>query len=759
MRLAVVGDTRHFLDHEDRLCTLDGVASQLEQWAALFDELVLVAPLHSGPPPPGFRPYRCPNVSLQPLPPAGGSTAAAKARLVGRIPAWSRRIARALADVDAVHFRCPSNVALVGLLVDRLALPRRHRYAMYAGNWHGYQGEPWSYRLQRRLLAHRRFGGLVTVYSDSVPTSAHVVPLFSPSFTLEDWDREASQVKERDQGWDDGRPLRLVTVGDLTENKRQSDVIRAVRMLLDRGVDTRLDVVGDGPLARDLAGLLRTLGLGERVRLCGRLDHGEVRGHYRRADLNVLASRTEGYPKVVVEGMVAGAVPVISDFPLARSLVAGGERGLTFRGGDPASLATRIAELRASPPRVARMIEAGRDYSRTVTLDAYRDRIETLLDQHWNLAPPIRVLHVLDTLRVGGQERMAVEIANLLDPADFEVTVCATREGGPMKAEVRAGVDTTVLGRRSTWDLVGLARFCRLVRSRRIEVVHSHGSGPARMVALCRALHLVGARHVFHDHAAASERARRPPGSTKAWGRLGVDAYLGVEAGSRGWAVSTLGMAPDRVAIVPNGVDLARFAHLPPGIRPDLDLEPDDLALVMVAGFRPEKGHPAVLQALARRPDLERLRLLLVGPHFEDHAGYYDRCRSMIDDLGLAGRVRLLGPRADVAAVLASVDGGVLSSPDESGPLALAEYMAAGLPYIVTDTGELTRAVKGSGTGWVVPPRDPEAMAAAFGELVAMAPADRQAMGKRGRRLAHDLFDQRRVVASVADVYRRLARG
>ncbi len=49
-------------------------------------------------------------------------------------------------------------------------------------------------------------------------------------------------------------------------------------------------------------------------------------------------------------------------------------------------------------------------------------------------------------------------------------------------------------------------------------------------------------------------------------------------------------------------------------------------------------------------------------------------------------------------------------------------------------------------------------MAAAIGELVAMAPADRRAMGERGRRLAHELFDQQRVVASVADVYRRLAR-
>lgn len=757
MKLAVVGDTRHHLDGRGRLCTLEGVASQLEQWATLVDELVLVVPLHPGPPPPGYRPYRCANLSLRALAPAGGPTVAAKARLAGCLPGWSWRVGRALREVDAVHLRCPSNVALVGLAVDRLVRPRRHRYALYAGNWHGYAGEPWSYRLQRRLLGHPRFGGPVTVYSDRAPAAAHVVPLFSPTFTLEDWCDESAGVAERLRHRDGGGPLRLVTVGSLTAEKRPGDVVHAVRRLVDAGIDARLEIVGDGPLAGELEALAHALDLDDRVRLCGRLDLEEVRGHYRRADLNVLASRTEGYPKVVVEGMVAGAVPVVSDFPMARAMVDGGRRGLTFPAGDPSALAGRLAELHQAPGRVAGMVVAGRDYARTVTLDAYRQRIEGLLDDHWAGSGRLRVLHVLDTLRTGGRERMAVDIANLLDPADFDVTVCATREGGPMAAEVRPGVDVVVLGRRSTWGPAGLARFCRLVRARRIDVVHSHGSGPARMVALCRALRLIRARHLFHDHAIAPEIGRRPPLVSRAWAALGVDACVAADEHSRAWAVSTLGKAPEAVTMIPNGIDLTRFAAPPPPARPQPGLPPDDLTLVMVAGFRPQKDHPALLRAVARCQARERVHLLLVGPDFDAHAAYAKHCRSLIGELGLDRRVTLLGPSAGIPAVLAAADAGVLSSTHESGPLALAEYMAAGLPYIVTDTGELARAVKGSGTGWIVPPGDVEALAAAIDQLAALPAAARRAMGERGRDLAHQLFDQRRVVASVAEAYRRLA--
>ena len=386
MRLGVIADTRHHRDGAGRLCTIEPVAAQLEQFAAMFDEVVLLVPLWPGPPPAGFRPYRCTNVSIVALRPAGGTTARAKAVLALRVPAWAAAMRRLLRDVDVVHLRAPCNVALLGLAASRLS--SRPRAAMYAGNWDGYDGEPMTYRAQRWLLARPSFGGPVTVYTDRRTAASHVVPFFSPSFTLAEWEAESAAVAQKVDALGHPGPVRLVTVGHLAANKNQATIVEAVARLRAQGIDTRLDVVGDGPLAGVLTRRRDVLGLREAVRFHGRLPLDGVRDRYRSADFNVLASRSEGYPKVVAEGMVCGAVPVMSRVPMADALVAGGVRGVTFAGDDPDALAGAIASLASDPARVAAMVAAGRDYTRTVTLDAFGAQLHDILETHWGIVLP-----------------------------------------------------------------------------------------------------------------------------------------------------------------------------------------------------------------------------------------------------------------------------------------------------------------------------------------------------------------------------------
>jgi hypothetical protein len=383
MRLGVIADTRHHLDHDGRPATLEPVAAQVERLAELFDEVEFLGPLWPGPPPPGFRAYRSANVSLTPIRAAGGATAAAKAQLALRVPSWSAGIARLLGRVDAVHLRAPCNVALLALLALRVS--SRPRAAMYAGNWHGYDGEPATYRLQRRLLGLPSFGGPVTVYTDRPPGRPHIVPFFSPSFTLEEWEAE-SAVVEAKLAAPSPATVRLVTVGYVDANKNQGVVVEAVRLLREGGIDARLDVVGDGPLLDRLTAQRDALGLTDCVRLRGRLPLAEVRQCYRDAHVNILASRTEGYPKVVAEGMVCGAVPVTSRFPLAETMLAGGARGVTFPHDDAAALAAAVTGLVHDPDRLRRMIMAGRSYARTVTLDAFGDQMRAVLEESWGVS-------------------------------------------------------------------------------------------------------------------------------------------------------------------------------------------------------------------------------------------------------------------------------------------------------------------------------------------------------------------------------------
>src|SRR5690606_1646177 len=111
-----------------------------------------------------------------------------------------------------------------------------------------------------------------------------------------------------------------------------------------------------------------------------------------------------------------------------------------------------------------------------------------------------RVLIVNDSLSLGGAERVAVDVANSLDQSRHDVLFCSTRVGGPLQPQISSDIPVTILGRSTTWDMAKLLKFARYVNSEHIGVVHSHGRGTMKFVALALRLKLITARHVFHDH-------------------------------------------------------------------------------------------------------------------------------------------------------------------------------------------------------------------------------------------------------------------
>jgi glycosyltransferase involved in cell wall biosynthesis len=393
MRLAVIGDTQHYLDADGRLCALEPVVNQLDRWSELFDEVVLCAPLADGPPPKGFAPYRSSKFRIEPLPQGGGNDLRSKIGLLRLIVPWARATRRVAGSVDAIHLRCPCNIGMVAILSTWRAVPRR--YAMYAGVWHDYAGEPTFYRLQRRLLASRWFGGPVSIYGPHDPTRPHLEPSFSPSFSIAEWHAAAPAVEEklsRIASRPPEGPWRLVTVGRLTPNKNQETVLRALPGLVSSGLDVELSVYGDGPCLPQLEELASTLGVADRVSFHGSVDHKEVMQAFAAADLNLLATRQEGFGKVLLEGMVHGTVPVFAESPAAAEISGDGTRGIVFPPDDPDELADAVVAAIRDRERWLAMVHAARAYSATVTLEAFQERVRDVLERHWDvkLAPGVR---------------------------------------------------------------------------------------------------------------------------------------------------------------------------------------------------------------------------------------------------------------------------------------------------------------------------------------------------------------------------------
>jgi glycosyltransferase involved in cell wall biosynthesis len=368
---------------------------------------------------------------------------------------------------------------------------------------------------------------------------------------------------------------------------------------------------------------------------------------------------------------------------------------------------------------------------------------------------PTNVLMVNDSLAAGGAERVAVDLANSLDPRTHRVRFCSTRTGGPLASDLHAEIDLHVLGRTSTWDLRRLVAFGQLVNRCEIDVIHTHGRGTMKFVALARALRLVRSKHVFHDHFAAGALQQSAGLDLRVPMQHHVDAYLGVDARLCAWACDTAGMDPEHTFLLRSGVDLTRFSSAEPiDLRSRFGLDPDRFVVAKIANFRPQKDHPTLFRAITELPDdiRKRLTVVLVGSTTAD-ASYYASCMGMAAQLGIEDCIEVFGESDDTPGVLAGADAALLSSKNETGPLVVLEYMASGLPFVATDTGEITHAVRDLGVGFVPTPRDHRALADALTALVRMSPEERTAMGRRGRQVAEDTFDQRLVTRSVEQVY------
>lgn len=396
MRLAVIGDTQHYRDDEGRLCALEPVVNQLDRWAELFDEVVLCAPLDPGPVPPGFAPYRSTNLSIEPLRSGGGNNWQAKVGLLLHVIPWALTTRRVARSVDAVHLRCPCNIALVALFSTWKS--GCFRYAMYAGVWHDYAGEPRFFRLQRKLLATRWFGGPVSVYADRDPNRPHLEPFFSPSYSSADLEAATREVDAKLARIADPQsqgPWRLVTVGRLTENKNQQTIVRALARVVDKGIDATLDIYGDGPQRPVLEALAAELGIGHVVDFHGSVDHGEVMAAFARADLNLLSTRQEGFGKVLLEGMVHGVVPIFGESPVAGEISGQGSRGIVVPPDDDERMAQAIIDLTGDRAAWATMVSEARAYASTMTLEAFQSRVCDMLNRQWGvqLSPPAAGRH------------------------------------------------------------------------------------------------------------------------------------------------------------------------------------------------------------------------------------------------------------------------------------------------------------------------------------------------------------------------------
>jgi glycosyltransferase involved in cell wall biosynthesis len=304
-RLLIISHTPHFR-RGDHIVGLAATVREIDYLADLFDQVVHLAPLHEGESQGSTSPYTSNRVVLHPVKPAGGAGLLDKVGIVGRIPEYWIAIGRELKSCDAVHVRCPANISLIAILRLALTIHPSKRWLKYAGNWKPEQRTPLSYSFQRWWLAKGWHRGTVTVNGEWPDQPSHLLSFFNPSLSEEDLEhgRESAERKNLVP------PIRLLFVGRLEEAKGAGRVLDIAAELKRNGVELKVDMVGDGPERSSLENRAHVLGLDSDLFFHGWLSHKPLAELYAVAHFFVLPTRSEGWPKVISEGMACGALPV-----------------------------------------------------------------------------------------------------------------------------------------------------------------------------------------------------------------------------------------------------------------------------------------------------------------------------------------------------------------------------------------------------------------------------------------------------------------
>lgn len=301
MQLLIVSHTPHYR-RDGRLVGWGPTVREIDALGEVFESVVHVAPVHAEPAPASALEYRCPRVHVRAVEPAGGERWRDKLGILARGPAYVRAIARELEQADVAHVRCPAGISLIALGVLALAARPRRRWVKYAGTWRPERPDAWSHRLQRWWLGRGWHRGVVTINGSWPDQPSHVRSFLNPCLSAE----ELSEGRELAGAKQLGAPLRLVFVGRLEPAKGAREAVEILAGLARRGVPATLEVVGDGPQRAELEALAG----GGPVTFHGWLPRSEVGKIYARAHVLVFPSRSEGWPKVLSEGMAYGVVPV-----------------------------------------------------------------------------------------------------------------------------------------------------------------------------------------------------------------------------------------------------------------------------------------------------------------------------------------------------------------------------------------------------------------------------------------------------------------
>ena len=363
------------------------------------------------------------------------------------------------------------------------------------------------------------------------------------------------------------------------------------------------------------------------------------------------------------------------------------------------------------------------------------------------------VLFLITGLAYGGAETQLVNLAISLKKRGWKVRVVSMLPPQAFTEELKeAGIPLSTLNmRREVADPRAVFRLVKILREWRPDIMHSHMVHANLLARVVRIFYkipvLISTAHSIDEGGRWREVAYRLTDPladlTTNVSRAAVECYIRV------------GVAPkNKIRFMPNGIDTTKFIpNKAAGQRLRNELGVDNYFVWLAVGrFEEAKDYPNMLRAfsmiVSKKSDVV---LLLVG-----QGSLLEEVKKLACELNLEDKVRFLGVRRDVPDLMNAADAYVMSSAWEGMPMVLLEAGACGLPVVATDVGGNSEVVLNGKTGFIVPPRNPEALAQAMEKMMALPKEKRLEMGEAGRAYIEANYSLEHVVDQWEGLYMEL---
>ncbi len=361
------------------------IAKLMAMLAPLYDTVELCAPLGREPISRNTSPLVLDNLTVRTLPHYFNRWEVNAFRHPGRL---MRAIWGPIRAADTVLISTPNYLSLLACAVCRI---QAQPYALrLAGNFGHMMRLNFEYRHMPRLgrlagwLHHLATKAMVSGASLSIATGQELVDLYGRHNTrvirVTSSTYCADEVAPRPAS-SQSPQCHLLYVGRFDQYKGIFELLHATRNLLDTGLNVRTQLVGDGPRRADLEALVRKLNLQDNVDFLGFVANEALRDIYRRNDIFVLPSYSEGMPKVVPEAMSNGLPTVTTDVGGIPRVAQNGRTGFFVKPKDVPALTEALRQLVADEPLRRNMASAALEQSRRFTIEAERDHVQHILNQ------------------------------------------------------------------------------------------------------------------------------------------------------------------------------------------------------------------------------------------------------------------------------------------------------------------------------------------------------------------------------------------